>query len=87
LIGPNCACGTRSSSACAPGNKPYREVYPNRRAPLPCSLTWVVSHCANKPRLHIQQCPQEMLNGTTTRSPGRMWVTCAPTSSTMPIGS
>ena len=28
-----------------------------------------------------------MLNGITTRSPGRMWVTSAPTSSTMPIGS
>ena len=28
-----------------------------------------------------------MLNGTTTRSPGSMWVTSAPTSSTMPIGS
>ncbi len=26
LIGPNCACGTRSSSACAPGTDPYREV-------------------------------------------------------------
>jgi hypothetical protein len=28
-----------------------------------------------------------MLNGMTTRSPGLMWVTSAPTSSTMPIGS
>ena len=47
----------------------------------------MVSHWAKKPRLHIQQCPQEMLNGITTRSPGRMWVTSGPTSSTMPIGS
>jgi hypothetical protein len=31
--------------------------------------------------------PQEMLNGTTTRSPGLMWVTAEPTSSTTPIGS
>ena len=23
----------------------YSEVYPNRAAPLPCSRTWVVSHC------------------------------------------
>jgi len=38
-------------------------------------------------RVHIQQCPQEMLNGMTTRSPGRMLPTSAPTSSTMPIGS
>ena len=36
---------------------------------------------------HIQQCPQEMLNGITTRSPALMWLTSAPTSSTMPIGS
>ena len=32
--------------------------------------TCVVSHWANRPRLHIQQGPQEMLNGMTTRSPG-----------------
>ena len=54
---------------------------------MPCSATWVVSHCAKKPWVHIQQCPQEMLNGTTTRSPGLIWLTCGPTSSTMPIGS
>ena len=35
----------------------------------------------------MKQCPQEMLNGITTRSPGLMCVTSAPTSSTMPIGS
>ena len=34
-----------------------------------------------------QQCPHEMLNGITTRSPGAMWVTAEPTASTMPIGS
>ena len=38
-------------------------------------------------RLHIQQCPQEMLNGITTRSPGEMCSTSEPTSSTTPIGS
>jgi hypothetical protein len=37
--------------------------------------------------VHIQQWPQEMLKGITTRSPGLMWVTCGPTSSTIPIGS
>ena len=36
---------------------------------------------------HMKQCPQEMLNGTTTRSPTARSVTSAPTSSTMPIGS
>ena len=36
---------------------------------MPCEVTWVVSHCANSPRSHMKQWPQEMLNGTTTRSP------------------
>jgi hypothetical protein len=35
----------------------------------------------------MKQLPQAMLNGITTRSPRRMPVTAAPTSSTMPIGS
>ena len=34
-----------------------------------------------------QQLPQEIVNGTTTRSPGLRLVTALPTSSTMPIGS
>lgn len=45
----------------------------------PCSLTCVVSHWAKRPREHVQQCPQEMLNGITTRSPGLTMTT--------PIGS
>ena len=36
---------------------------------------------------HMQQCPQEMLKGITTRSPGAMCVTADPTASTMPMGS
>ena len=32
---------------------------------MPCSRTWVVSHCDCRPWPHIQQCPQEMLNGMT----------------------
>ena len=35
----------------------------------------------------MKQWPHEMLNGTTTRSPGFTSVTAAPTSSTIPIGS
>jgi hypothetical protein len=35
----------------------------------------------------MKQLPQAMLNGTTTRSPGAIEVTSAPTASTMPIGS
>ena len=35
----------------------------------------------------MKQCPQETLKGMTTRSPGLMWVTAEPTSSTMPMGS
>jgi hypothetical protein len=47
----------------------------------------VVSHWAKSPRLHIQQCPQEMLNGTTTRSPTARFETPLPTSSTIPMNS
>src|SRR4051812_42529078 len=35
----------------------------------------------------MKQSPQLTLNGITTRSPGLMWCTPAPTASTMPIGS
>src|SRR5271165_1709114 len=87
LTGPNWACGTRRYWAWPPGTDPYSEVYPNRAAPLPWLRTWVVSHWANSPRSHIQQCPQEMLNGITTRSPARRWVMSAPVASTIPIGS
>src|SRR3954467_3237180 len=54
---------------------------------MPCSRFWVVSHWLCRPWLHIQQVPQEMLNGTTTRSPAFSSVTCGPTSWTTPIGS
>ena len=51
------------------------------------SRTWVISHWDCRPWVHMKQCPQETLNGITTRSPALMWVTAEPTSSTMPIGS
>lgn len=54
---------------------------------MPSPETWVVSHCVYRPVSHIQQCPQAIWNGTTTRSPGRRFVTSGPTSSTMPMGS
>ena len=54
---------------------------------MPVSRFWVVSHWLWRPRVHIQQVPQLMLNGTTTRSPGARVVTADPTSRTMPIGS
>jgi hypothetical protein len=56
-------------------------------APIPWSRTWVVSHCVWKPRSHMKQCPHEIWNGMTTRSPGERSVTSGPTSSTTPIGS
>src|ERR1700744_3353260 len=83
LTGPNWACGTRRYSACPPGTDPYRDENPNSAAPLPVAVFCVVSQCAYKALLHIQQCPQEMLNGTTTRSPGLMLPTSEPTSSTI----
>ena len=57
------------------------------RRPFRTRVTWVVSHWAKNLRSHIQQCPQEMLKGMTTRSPALIWVTSEPTSSTIPIGS
>ena len=54
---------------------------------MPCSRCWVVSHWEWSPWEHIQQLPHEMLNGTTTRSPGETAVTSGPVSSTTPIGS
>ncbi len=54
---------------------------------MPSPLTWVVSHWVGSPVRHIQQLPQAIWNGTTTRSPAWRSGTAAPTSSTMPIGS
>ena len=56
-----------------PGHGPVEARVPEERRPLPWSRCWVVSHCAYSSRSHIQQWPQEMLNGMTTRSPGLMW--------------
>ncbi len=50
---------------------------------MPWSRFWVVSHWANSPRSHIQQCPHEMLNGMTTRSPTARSPVSEPTSSTI----
>ena len=69
LIGMNWACGTRRYSACAPGTSPYSLLKPNSAAPMPWSRTWVVSHCVCSPWVHIQQWPQQIWNGITTRSP------------------
>ena len=46
-----------------------------------------VSQSENSVRLQYQQEPQEMVNGTTTRSPFFKLVTPEPTSSTIPMGS
>ncbi|MEY9484877.1 hypothetical protein RKD26_000671 [Streptomyces calvus] len=54
---------------------------------MPSELTWVVSHWVGSPVRHIQQLPQAIWNGTTTRSPTWRSGTAAPTSSTIPIGS
>src|SRR5689334_720897 len=54
---------------------------------MPWSRTCVVSHCVYSPWSHIQQLPQQIWNGRTTRSPTWRSPTWLPTSSTMPIGS
>ena len=47
----------------------------------------VVSHDENSWRLQKKHSPQEIVNGTTTRSPRLTFVTALPTSSTMPMNS
>ncbi len=47
----------------------------------------VFSQAANRSFSQKKHAPQEMLNGTTTRSPRRSAVTPAPASSTMPMNS
>ncbi len=70
------------------GHRPVQRGVAEQRGTLASGdVTWVVSHCDCSPSRHITQWPQEMLNGTTTRSPGLICVTAEPTSCTMPIGS
>ncbi|CAO0830103.1 hypothetical protein SMICM17S_01412 [Streptomyces microflavus] len=54
---------------------------------MPSPVTWVVSHWVNREFRHIQQSPQAIWNGTTTRSPALRSGTPGPTSSTIPMGS
>ena len=77
----------RSRRAARAGTRPGRRG-PGRtsscsrraRRRVPYSVTWVVSHCDCRPRWHMKQWPQEMLKGTTTRSPTFRFVTrgCRP---------
>jgi hypothetical protein len=46
-----------------------------------------VSHSENIPRWQKKQAPQEIVKGTTTRSPRFSRFTAPPTSTTSPIGS
>ena len=39
---------------------------------MPCSRTWVVSHCVGKPSVHMKHSPHAIWNGTTTWSPGEI---------------
>ena len=80
----------RAPAATRPGRPaPGRRAWCSRTAPRPCPARAPASSrtATAGSESHMQQCPHEMLNGTTTRSPGAMPVTSAPTSSTMPIGS
>src|SRR3954465_2437436 len=94
LIGPTSANGTRRYSACPPGKPPSMCEYPNKPAgEWPMILAAIgafgfeVSQGEKSPCWQNQHCPQEMVNGTTTRSPFLSLVTADPTSSTIPIGS
>ena len=76
LIGPYCACGHPQVLGLAAGDLAVElRVAEAARRRCPCSWTWVVSHCDWRSWVHIQQWPQEMLNGITTRSPTAMSVT------------
>ena len=82
--------GLRHAQAARPGRPgPGRTAWCSRTARRRCRARAPGSSrtATAGPWSHMQQCPQEMLNGITTRSPGLMCVTSAPTSSTMPIGS
>ena len=93
--GPTLALGTRTNSACPPEYPPYRCVYPNMPAPDGiCFLLrivprpgLVVSHAAYSSSSQKKHSPQEMVKGTTTRSPTCSSVTSGPTSSTIPMNS
>ena len=94
LIGPTSACGTRRYSACPPVYPPTRCENPNSPAgewPIAFSATLalglVVSQHENSVFWQKKHDPQEMVNGTTTRSPFFSLVTLLPTSTTTPIGS
>src|SRR4051794_13866151 len=81
-------------SACPPAKPPSICEYPNRPAgECPMILAAIaafgfeVSHSEKRPRVQNQHVPQEMVNGTTTRSPTLRFLTPLPTSATIPIGS
>src|SRR5262245_19062124 len=87
LIGPTSAKGTRAYSACPPPNPPSRSEQPNSPAgECPQSFAAIhafgleFSHSENISRLQKKQCPHEIGNGTTTRSPGLRFFTPWPTS-------
>ena len=82
--------GLRHAQVARPGRRaPGRRASCSRTARRPSpGRAPASSRTATAGRLsHMKQWPQEMLNGITTRSPGVICVTSAPTSSTMPIGS
>src|SRR5580704_14696972 len=94
LSGPTSAKGTRRYSACPPGNPPIMCEKPNKPAGA-CPIAFLaisafgfdVSQQENNDFLQKKHSPQEIVNGTTTRSPFFRLVIALPTSTTSPMGS
>src|SRR5437868_14263041 len=83
FIGPTSAYGTRTNSACPPSKPPVVWEYPNTPDATD-EFGFEFSQLPVRPRVQKRQVPHEILNGTTTRSPGTSDATEEPISSTTP---
>jgi hypothetical protein len=57
----------------AAGHRAVELRVAEQRRAHPCSRTCVVSHWVNSCSLHMKQCPHDIWNGMTTRSPRGRW--------------
>ena len=71
------AYGTRANSACTPSIR-WPKIQP---------IPPTASQCAAMPALQYEQRPQEVIAGTSTRSPSLSDVTASPVSTTVPTAS
>src|SRR5690242_14376570 len=81
------ASGTRAYSAWRPLIGPVVLGPPKNAVPAVLPLGLALSHWEWYPEVQYEQWPQQMVEGTTTRSPGLISRTDVPTSSTTPTPS